>query len=762
MPTPALPNAFRLTWATIFTILAAFSAQAISAAPSGPLTAQRYNVVWDSPSTNSSGSMPLGNGDIGLNVWAEPDGDLLFYISKTDAWNEDDILLKLGRIRVKITPNPFAKGAPFRQELRLPEGQIVLTAGPESQSVTLRLWVDALRPVIHLQASGRNPFDLQVQLESWRTQPRRLTGKEADACREMTEGSYDIIVDPDTILPAADNRLAWCHRNQRSCYQTIMKEEQLTELIPKYADPYLGRTFGGLIEAPGLQAKSDTILQSPSPAKQFDVNIHVLTAQTDSTTVWLDCLRKQAAQTNATPLDEAWRSHVQWWTQFWDRSWIHVSPRVDQSASDESPFVISRGYALQRFIAACAGRGAQPIKFNGSIFTVDDHSRGFNADFRAWGGGYWFQNTRLAYWPMLAAGDFDLMQPWFRMYTSCLPLMTDRTRLYYKHDGACFVETMLFWGPPAPCDWGWGNRGPEMVNNYIKYYWSGGLELIAAMLDYYDRTEDASFARDTLLSIAVAVTTFYDQHWKRGPDGKIRFDPAQSIETWHSAVDPLPIIAGLRVTLPRLIALPDPLATDAQRAAWKRTLADLPDVPIQTDAGTTFLLPAVKFDRLSNSENPELYAVFPYRLFGLGKPDLPVGLETFQRRRVKRTGGWTQDAIQAAYLGLTDRAASDVAHNFATKHDGSRFPAFWGPNFDWIPDQDHGSVAMIALQRMLMQCEGRKILLLPAWPKSWNVEFKLHAPFHTTVEGRYVDGKLQQLTVTPAARRDDVTIVSAD
>lgn len=46
-----------------------------------------YNVVWDSPSSHSGGSMPIGNGDIGLNVWVERDGDLNFYISKTDAWS---------------------------------------------------------------------------------------------------------------------------------------------------------------------------------------------------------------------------------------------------------------------------------------------------------------------------------------------------------------------------------------------------------------------------------------------------------------------------------------------------------------------------------------------------------------------------------------------------------------------------------------------------------------------------------------------------
>ena len=113
------------------------------------------------------------------------------------------------------------------------------------------------------------------------------------------------------------------------------------------------------------------------------------------------------------------------------------------------------------------------------------------------------------------------------------------------------------------------------------------------------------------------------------------------------------------------------------------------------------MLPAQRFERLANSENPELYAVFPYRLYGLGRPDLEIGRATFDARRVKRTGGWTQDPIQAALLGLTDTAAAYTYAELRHQARGSRFPAFWGPNFDWVPDQDHGGVAMIALQRML-------------------------------------------------------------
>ena len=41
------------------------------------------NIAWTSPSQNAHGSMPLGNGDVGMNAWVEPSGDLVFYVSKT-------------------------------------------------------------------------------------------------------------------------------------------------------------------------------------------------------------------------------------------------------------------------------------------------------------------------------------------------------------------------------------------------------------------------------------------------------------------------------------------------------------------------------------------------------------------------------------------------------------------------------------------------------------------------------------------------------
>jgi len=355
-----------------------------------------------------------------------------------------------------------------------------------------------------------------------------------------------------------------------------------------------------------------------------------------------------------------------------------------------------------------------------------------------------------------------LMQPLFRMYREALPLARERTRKYYGHGGAFFPETMYFWGTYNNDNYGWNRQGkPDGLtdNTYIRYYWDGALELAAIMLDYYALTGDERFAGETLVPLARDTLHFYERHYpKRDAEGKIVFEPSQALETWQGATNPLPVVAGLRYVVGRLLDEIPAAAAGEARGRWQRLGALLPELPLDSTEAPPRLLPAQRFERLANSENPELYAVFPYRLYGLGKPDLDAGRATFAARRVKRTGGWTQDPIQAALLGLTDTAAAYTQQNFATSHPGSRFPAFWGPNFDWIPDQDHGGVSMIALQRMLIQCDGDRILLLPAWPRQWNVDFRLHAPHGTTVRAVWRDGKLAALEVTPAERRQHVVL----
>jgi hypothetical protein len=177
-----------------------------------------------------------------------------------------------------------------------------------------------------------------------------------------------------------------------------------------------------------------------------------------------------------------------------------------------------------------------------------------------------------------------------------------------------------------------------------------------------------------------------------------------------------------------------------------------------TESGLLRLLPAETYSAKRNFENAELYGVFPYRMFTAmaGKESLELALNAWRVRLHPEDFGWHQNCIQAALLGLADEAKTMVAARAAATAAGYRFPGFFGPNYDWTPDQDHPSSMVIAVQRMLMQCEGDKIALLPAWPKDWNVTFKLHAPKQTTVECELLNGKVVKLVVQPTSRRADV------
>ena len=85
-----------------------------------------------------------------------------------------------------------------------------------------------------------------------------------------------------------------------------------------------------------------------------------------------------------------------------------------------------------------------------------------------------------------------------------------------------------------------------------------------------------------------------------------------------------------------------------------------------------------------------------------------------------------------------------------------RFPAFWGPGYDWTPDHNWGGSGMIAMQEMLMQEVGNKIYLFPAWPHQWDIRFKLHASGNTTVEAELRKGKVVNVKVTPSSRQKDI------
>ena len=733
--------------------------------PDGP-----YDVRWRTPSRDASGSMPLGNGDIGLNAWVEPNGDLLCYVSKTDAWGDNARLLKVGKIRIRLDPAPETSDGSFQQVLRLQDATMVVRCGKGDGAVELKVWVDANRPVVHITVAGSVPRRARAVIELWRTERRELPSLEvSDILLDRSKPDQKrgaTIVEPDTVLTKTVDRIGWFHHNSKSIGPALCAEIQGLAGF-RQEDPLLGRTFGAVITALGGRRVDALNLATPE-SKTHRFSVHVLTKHPATPRQWRTAIDDVVAGTRGEAFPDRRRAHVRWWKAFWNRSWIHAAARgPKRELVKDDAQVVSRAYALQRYINACAGRGAFPIKFNGSIFTVPWPGKPGDADYRRWGPGYWWQNTRLPYVGMCASGDFDLMQPLFRMYVDVvLPLSVHRTRTYCGHSGAFIPECIYFWGAMFSETYGWTpfkERGQDKLQSsrWHKWEWVSGLELVHLMLDYHDHTQDAAFLANEVLPTAHEILTFFDEHYEVGADGKLVMHPSQAAETWWECTNPMPEVAGLHAVTARLLALGNDLSDDRQRAFWVALKKKLPELPTREIDGARALAPAQKYAMKRNSENPELYAVYPFRLVGVGRPGLALGLRALKHRWDRGNSGWRQDDLFMACLGLADGARDNLVARARNKHAQSRFPAFWGPNYDWIPDQDHGGILVKTLQAMVLQADPGlrgKIHVLPAWPRDWDVRFKLHAPQGTTVDCEYRAGRLMRLHVVPTERRRDVIL----
>ena len=713
-----------------------------------PAVLDSYDVVWNSPSRDASGSMPMGNGEMGLNLWAEPNGDLVFYISRTDAWSEASRLLKLGRIRLHVEPNPFAEGRAFEQRLALRDGRVTLRSGTGAERFELELFVDSDFDVVHVSASSEQPVSVRASLECWRNESRRLVGKELESSWTMRDAPESIEVtesaDIDVDQPGA---VVWYHRNEHSVQPLTLAHQGLSSIAELTYDPLMQRTFGGWMEGPDFAKVGPRELQSVRPARKFELSIATHASQSAQVDTWIDSLR---ATSERSLLEDARERSRRWWHAFWARSWIFVEgdpwPTADRSEDPRPASRITQAYLLQRWIQACGGRGSYPIKFNGSIFTVDPKFAGgpdFNPDWRRWGDAYWWQNTRLAYHAMLANGDYDMFTPLFDLYRGVLPFLEARAKLYHGAEGAIFPETMTIFGTCSNGDYGWDRAGhvaSEVLCPWWQWAWNQGPELVALGLDYFDRTGDERFLRGSLLPIARATLAWFDTRFERDDAGRLVISPTQSLETyWHGVVNDLPSVVGLHEIGQRLEGLPANLLTAQDRALLLRVTQALPPIPMGTTAaGAPILAPAEKYDPgRNNCETPEIYALFPFRAARRGTELFEAAGRAFDGRHDRFTNGWPQDGQAAALLGRTAEARDNLLAKVQNSPASFRFPAMWGPNFDWLPDQCHGSNVMLTLQCMLLQEDGAGQRTSPSWPADWSVRFRLHGRDGAVVNGEH-------------------------
>lgn len=763
------------------------------------LWSQHANVIWNTPSRNSSESMPCGGGDIGMNIWVE-EGDILFYLSRSGTFDENNCQLKQGRFRIRLFPSPFKDAKDFRQELKLKDGYVEVSAG----GTQIQLWADVYHPVVHVEITNAQPLRTEVSYENWRYKERMIRKGEGQQCSYKWAPPKGAVTTADFVslsskreLPGMtkkENLLLFYHRNpEQTVFDIVVAQQGMENVKSQMMNPLKHLTFGGYLFGDNLEytGTTDNIYAGTdyrawnfrsskvSRKEQFCIVLH--TEQTATVEQWeqdlqinLQRIAPQGKISSKIVSQDKKQTRL-WWNAFWQRSFIE--PIGDTENKNDSDIKeITRNYTLFRYMLGCNAYGSVPTKFNGGLFTFDpchiDEKQAFTPDYRKWGGGTMTaQNQRLVYWPMLKSGDFDMMSSQFDFYNRMLKNAELRTQVYWQHNGACFCEQIENYGLPNPAEYGfkrpeWFDKGVE-YNAWLEYEWDTILEFCQMILE----TKNYANADITpYLPLIESSLTFFDEHYRqlasrRGRkaldgNGQLVLFPGSACETYKMTNNASSTIAALRTVLENYGKKDEMLKTIPPIPLRYIEIKDSLNPTASPELKQT-ISPAVSWERINNVETPQLYPVFPWRIYGVGKENLELARNTYfydpEAIKFRSHVGWKQDNIWAACLGLTEEAKRLTLAKLS--NGPHRFPAFWGPGYDWTPDHNWGGSGMIGLQEMLLQTNGEQILLFPAWSKEWDIHFKLHAPGETTVEATLKDGKVTDLKVLPESRKKDIIIM---
>jgi hypothetical protein len=781
---------------------------------------EAYNVVWTVPSTNSSESMPCGGGDIGLNVWVE-NGDVLFYMQRSGSLAENNEYLKMGRVRIQLDPNPFADpDVKFRQELKLHDGYVEIQGSRDRVNgkpfeVTIRLWTEVKRPIIHVEVESSQAVNAVATYENWRLEDEMIAGNgRRPFFFSLDSYPGEVRLSKDHIAHTGKGVLFY-HRNPdtNTLVNLLIKQQGLTAFSGQIPDDLSNRTFGGFMTGPGFKAAGEVpgkyqatafrgwTLASETAARTHHLRVVTHIAQTVTLATWKEQLQT-VVDASVNDRVAARKETAAWWAGFWDRSWIIIQP--DNPDSADKAWRAGRNYNLFRYQLGCNAFGEYPTKFNGGNFTFDADlvgglGQGGGPDWRHWGGGvFTAQNQRLEYWPMLKTGDVDAIQAQFELYRKALPGTQARVRENFDHDGALYCEYIGVPGLALGSGYGWESgkraRGTEipfgdpradatrgyntlvekgvMANPYIAYHWESQIEHAYMILEYH-RFTGADISK--YIPFIENAVIFFNEHYRKrekmrtgrelDTQGKLVIYPSTSCESYRGATNPADVVSGLGACLEGILELDDNVLKLRDKAYYRAFLEALPPYTYAEVNGDRILQPAASWERYQNVECPQFYPLFPFNrfdLFGRDRDHLDVFRNTWKHGTFPKdiTHGWHQNGIFFARMSMIDEAAE---YNAAKLDDSPRrFPTFWGPGYNWVPDGDQGGTGMIGLQEMLIQTVGDEIRLLPAWPKEWDVDFKLHAPRKTTVSGKVRGGKVVDLVVTPESRTKDVRIERMD
>jgi hypothetical protein len=672
----------------------------------------RSDVVLGQPNTQAAQALPLGNGSLGVGLWAA-DG-LTAQLNRADTLPDR---LSPGQIVIPGLAR-LTGAADYHGRLDLYDGTLVESGG----GMTARAYVRADSDELVVEVTGADPNSPQsADLHLW--QPRTPTAAAAGPVGTLSQTWVD------SGRPGSSGQtfgaMSAVTAAGRSARASVVDPRTVRVTFRPHADG----SFRVLVAAP----------QWPDPktgGSAVDAAQRIFAGETDASS---------AALAGA---------HLRWWHDYWHRVGL-----MRLSSADGAAQYLENIRTVALF-AAAAERGTVRPGSQAGVADLFDSA----GDAHSWDpASYWGWNLRMLVTANLGAGAFGNNDAYFAMYRDDLPTIEQWTASQFGGTpGACTPETMRFngvgqqvhldstgqWGakPYLDCS----AQGPA---NYNARTLSTGGEVALFIWQTYLATDDRRFLAQNY-PVMAGWARFMLAYAKVGADGYLHTDPSNAHETQWDVHDPTTDIAAMRAVFPDVIAAARVLHRDSglvdQLAAAQNKILPYP----RTDAATlTQQLPpsadATGQDVIGysyaqaaptrNVENLGLEPVWPWGLIGDSGPDTDLAKRTFTDRPFVERNDWSFDPIDAARLGFAgdmQLTLLDLTKQYQQRISGL---ASFGSKY---PEQyaEQGGVVATALQDALVQDYDGLLRIAPAWPGDWDADATVYIQHRSKVDVQVREG----------------------
>ncbi|MFI6080974.1 glycosyl hydrolase family 95 catalytic domain-containing protein [Streptomyces sp. NPDC051217] len=616
----------------------------------------KHDVVYNRPTTEPKHGLTVGNGRVGAMAWQ--DNGLNMQVSGVDT--SQQTAFGAGLINLSTTPAMDSGYSTFQQRLSLYDGTLTTTYD-NNRTVTVMGQPNSEVMGIHVEDSRSGVTAVNLDLSLWDVSS---LGNDADV--------------PDintwrTVSTYADSAGAGLSRGQ--------------------ADPQnFGSTLGATVEGAAYTTRvvdGRKVRLSITPDSSYTIWFTASSRLNAPSHDSVAQAKRALAAVKATGYTNTFTSYRDWWHAFWNKSFVQYS-----NGSREADYM-ENVYYLSTYMIAAAGYANYPAHFiNGAFRATGDATK--------WSRAYWFWNQRDLYNSFLASNHTDLMAGFNKLYSRNFDALKAYTRTRYNVDGIWVPETM-----------GWdGNARGTINSDYTKNIWSTGAQAAYNMYLQYTYTNDANYLRNTAYPFMREVAKFYAAKLSHNSStGKYYVATSNAHETYWNVPNAITDLTAVRTLFPLAIKAGAQLGLDADlRPQWQNILNNLIAYPSDT-AANTYLPHQPPIAQTRNNENVAAEIIWPYDLTGIGYPDHQKAVNTWNARPFPYGNVWSNDAIQAARLGLGNQAFQGMK-TMLNKY--QNYPNGMTNNTNGV--FEYLGVHLAATNESLLQSYNDKIRVFPAVP----------------------------------------------